>query len=256
MFTVTGCVSRSHVLLSSPTNQVPPGPSSAPTNWIACNLWQQQLLYHHTNNQNLPTPRMSTTTSYTRTHTHQQGTWGRRGDYQLSLHYLDEALSFIASEWAWYAVQRDCGVERGTGCRGRWRWEGGGRGRKLCLRRLPSKAVRRRGKSTRTTRMRKRTPCSHPTHSISARSVHTHATSHHYLWHPTPPRPYQHLHHQSPLFLHTPFLRTPHHPAAHCRHAYNNLRIQPMHAPAIFADAQAVPNSWRTQGPHSILPIG
>jgi hypothetical protein len=30
-----------------PSNQVPPGPSSALTDWIACNLWQQQQLYHH-----------------------------------------------------------------------------------------------------------------------------------------------------------------------------------------------------------------
>jgi hypothetical protein len=67
---------------------------------------------------------------------------GRRGDYQLSLYYLDEALSFIASERAWYAVQRDCGVGRRTEHGGRSRRRGGGRGRKLCLRRLPPKAAR------------------------------------------------------------------------------------------------------------------
>jgi hypothetical protein len=182
--------------------------------------------------------------------------WGRRGDYQLSLYYLDEVLSFIMSERAWYTVQRDCGMRWGTGCRGRWRHRGGRRGRKLCLQRLPWRVAMRRRKLMKTKRMWKRTPCSPPTCSISAHSAHTHTTSHHYPWHPMPLCPHEHPHHQSPLFLHTPFLCTPHHPTAHCRHTHDNLRIQPVHAPAILADTQAVPNvPGGLEGPIPSFPL-
>ena len=38
-----------------------------------------------------------------------------KGAYQPTLGYLDEALSFIASERAWRVVRRDRGVECGEG---------------------------------------------------------------------------------------------------------------------------------------------
>src|ERR1700691_576343 len=88
---------------------------------------------------------------------------GRR-DYWLSLGYLDEALSFIASERAWYAVQMDRDVGQGWGrtwCRSRWRHGSGKSGQRLCLRRLPWKMARR---------------TLWPPRPMSDRSAHTHAT--------------------------------------------------------------------------------
>jgi hypothetical protein len=56
------------------------------------------------------------------------GRRGEKGHYSPILGYLGAVLSFIASEWAWYAVRRDCNVGQGwgrAGHRSRWRHSGG-----------------------------------------------------------------------------------------------------------------------------------
>jgi hypothetical protein len=65
-------------------------------------------------------------TPYTCTPTHINGGCGGGGGLPATT--LDEALSFIASERAWYAVQRACGVGRRIEHKGRSRRRGGGRG--------------------------------------------------------------------------------------------------------------------------------
>ena len=100
--------------------------------------------------------------SIAHTRTHHIHQW-EEGHYSPILGYLDAALSLIASERAWYAVQRDRDVGQGwgrIGRRSRWRRGDGKNGQRLCLRRLPRKAARR-------------TPCPR---SISGRSAHTCAT--------------------------------------------------------------------------------
>jgi hypothetical protein len=160
MFMVTGCISRSHVL---PTSQVLPSLSHAPTDRGlpvtrsdgSCCIAMRAIRI-------CPAPQRSTTTQTTtmsappgwcegRDRTRKRSPKvspstsrdsptltplripalindRRRMDYWLSLGYPDEALSFIASERAWYAVQMDRDMGQGWGrtwCRSRWRHGGG-----------------------------------------------------------------------------------------------------------------------------------